>query len=141
MTFKRNPQELQSYSRSGPAPNKPRIKQIIELYKSRKIPNFKTALNAVLVLASNHKLTISSNKAAKTYDQLMAQYSDAVPITGILSRRTVKRKRNILSIELALYGSIDEEVEKPVRTKNRSFKGLSQLKYGTYCRVGFPNLQ
>ena len=62
MTFKINLQGLQSYSRSGPAPNKPRIQKIIELYKSRKIPNFKKALNAVLRLASNHKLTISPTR-------------------------------------------------------------------------------
>ena len=97
MSVNRNVKELQSYSRGGPASNKLRIKQIIELYKSRKIPNFKTALNAVVLLASNHKLTVSPNRAVKTYDQLMAKYSDAVPITGILSRRAVKRKKGFSS--------------------------------------------
>ncbi len=124
MTIKRNLQELQSYSRSGPAPNKPRIQKIIELYKSRKIPNFKTALNAVLLLASNHKLTISSSKAVKTYDQLMTKYSEAIPITGILTRRTVKRKRPLLNMRV-VFCSIDEEIETPVRTTNKSFKGIS----------------
>ena len=116
MTFKSNLRELQSYSRSGPASNKPRIQKIIELYKSRKIPNFKTALNAVLLLASNHKLTISSNKAVKTYDQLMAKYSDAAPITGVLCRRAVKRKKAFLQMTAVFYGSMDEETEEQVRT-------------------------
>ncbi len=96
MSVNRNVKELQSYSRSVPASNKTRIKKKIELYKSRKIPNFKTARNAVMLLASSHKLTISSNKAVKTYDQLMAKYSEAVPTTGILSRRAAKRKKLFL---------------------------------------------
>ena len=132
MSVNRNVKELQSYSRSGPASNKPRIKQIIELYKSRKIPNFKTALNAVVLLASNHKLTISSNRAVKTYDQLMAKYSDAVPITGILSRRAVKRKKAFLQMTAVFYGSMDGETEEQVRTKNKSFKGLKQIKAGNF---------
>ena len=43
-----------------------------------------------------------------------------------------KEKSPLLNTELVLYGSIDEEVDKPARTKNRSVKGLSQLKYGTF---------
>ncbi len=116
MTFKTNLKEIQSYARSGPVSNKPRIQKIIELYSSRKIPNFKTALNAVLLLASNHKLTISSNKAVKAYDQLMAKYESTVPITGILGR-TAKRKRPLVDVELVLYGSIDEETEATARAK------------------------
>ncbi len=96
MGFKTNVQELKSYARSGPASNRPRIQKIIELYSSRKIPNFKTALNAVLLLASNHRLTISSNKAVKAYGQLMTKYESAVPISGILSR-TAKRKRPLVN--------------------------------------------
>ena len=54
-----------------------------------------------------------------------------MPITGILSR-TAKRKRPLLTVELVLYGGIDEETERATRTKNRSFKGLSQLKHGWF---------
>ncbi len=74
MTLKTNLKELKSYARSGPVSNRPRIQKIIELYSSRKIPKLKTALNAVLLLASNHKLTVSSNKAVKAYGQLMTKY-------------------------------------------------------------------
>ena len=57
--------------------NRPRIRKRIELYSSRKIPSFKTALDAVQLLASNHKLTIGSNKAVKAYGQLMTEYENA----------------------------------------------------------------
>ncbi len=130
--FKTNIRELKSYARSGPVSNRPRIQKIIELYSSRKIPNFKTALNAVLLLASNHKLTISSNKAVKAYDQLMTKYESAVPVTGILSRRTVNRKRPLVNVEVVFYGSIDEETEIATRIKNRTFTGLSQLKHSSF---------
>ncbi len=109
-SFSTNLKELKSYARSGPVPNRPRIQKIIELHSSRKIPNFKTALNAVLLLASNHKLTVSSNKAVKAYDQLMTKYESAVPITGILSRNA-KRQRQLVNVEVVFYGSIDEETE------------------------------
>ncbi len=122
VSFKRNVQELRSYARSGPASNRPRIQKIIELYSSRKIANFKTALNAVLLLASNHKLTLSSNKAVKAYGQLMTKYESAVPITGFLSR-TAKRKRPLADVELVFYGSIDEETDRATRTKKQVFQG------------------
>ncbi len=131
MSVKRNAQGLRSYARSGPATNRPRIQKIIELCSSRKIPNFRTALNAVLRLASNRKLTISSSKAVKAYGQLVTKYENAVPITGILSR-TAKRKRPLVNVEVVFYGSIDEETETATRAKNRSFKGLSQLKLGAF---------
>ncbi len=131
-SFKTNIRELKSYARSGPVSNRPRIQKIIELYSSRKIPNFKTALNAALLLASNHTLTISSNKAVKAFDQLMTKYESAVPITGILSRRTVKRKRPLLGMRVVFYGSMDEEIDETVRAKNISFKGLKQIKAGNF---------
>ncbi len=120
MTFKSYLKEIKSYARSGPAPNRPRTQKIVELYSTRKIPNFKTALNAVLLLASNRKLTISSNKAVKAYDQLMTKYDNAVPITGILSRNA-KRKRPLVSVELVFYGSVDEETETATRATYRAF--------------------
>ncbi len=72
MGFKQHLRESKSYARSGPVSNRARIQKVIELYSSRQIPQFRTALNAVLLLASNHKLTMS--KAVNTYDQLMAKY-------------------------------------------------------------------
>ncbi len=71
------------------------------------------------------------NKAVKTYAQLMATDENALPITGILSR-AAKRKRQFVDVELVLYGSVDEETETAPRTKNRTFKGLSQLKHGSF---------
>ena len=133
MGFKPNLKEIKSYARSGPVSNRARIQKVIDLYSSRKIPQFRTALSAVLLLAPNHKLTMS--KAVNTYDQLMAKYENALPITGILSRApagTAKRKRPLLNMKVVFYGSVDEEVEKPVHTKNKTFKGLSQIKAGYF---------
>ncbi len=61
----------------------------------------------------------------------MTKYESAVPITGILSRNA-KRKRPLVTVELVFYGSIDEETETATRTKSRTFKGLSQLKHGSF---------
>ncbi len=35
-------------------------------------------------------------------------------------------------MEVVFYGSIDEETETATRTKNRTFKGLSQLKHDSF---------
>ena len=61
----------------------------------------------------------------------MTKYESAVPIAGILSR-TAKRKRPLVDVELVLHGSIGEGTDRATRTKNRSFKGLSQLKRGKF---------
>ena len=84
MTFISNIKELKGFLKRVPAKNKSRIETVIQLYESKKIPNFKTALNMDLSLAFP-----SIYNPAKTdvqYQKLTSKYSNAVPITGRLER-------------------------------------------------------
>jgi hypothetical protein len=65
MTFKNNLLELRSYISKAPVENRSKIKDVIELYEKKQIPNIKTALNATQILASTNKNTIKSGKAEK----------------------------------------------------------------------------
>ena len=83
MTFKNNIKLLNSYkSRSNP--NNDKIVSIIKLYEDKKIPNMKTAENAIALLTSKHKATIS--KALDHYSKLVNKNTDAEPLTGRISR-------------------------------------------------------
>jgi len=83
MTFKNNIKLLNSYkTRSNK--NNDMIDSIISLYEEKKIPNMKTAENAVVMLSSKHKATIP--KALENYKNIVAKYTDAEPMTGRLSR-------------------------------------------------------
>ena len=83
MTFKNNIKLLNSYkTRSNK--NNDMIDSIISLYEEKKIPNMKTAENAVVMLSSKHKATIP--KALENYKKIVAKYTDAEPMTGRLSR-------------------------------------------------------
>ena len=67
--------QLAILAKSAPAANQPKIHNIIDLYTTRKVPMFSTALNVVTALASKHKATISSGKAIRLYDEVIAKYS------------------------------------------------------------------
>ena len=83
MTFKNNIKLLNSYkTRSNK--NNDMIDSIITLYEEKKIPNMKTAENAVVMLSSKHKATIP--KALENYKKIVAKYTHAEPMTGRLSR-------------------------------------------------------
>ena len=86
MTLKSNISELKRYKSIAPAWNKSRIQYVIDLYEQRKIPNYKSALNAAVALSSKHKITLASGKPDKLYDALMEKYRDAESVTGQLSR-------------------------------------------------------
>ena len=49
-SFKQNLAELKGYGRTAPKENKAKIEEIIDLYERKKIPNFRTAENAVIRL-------------------------------------------------------------------------------------------
>ena len=91
MTFKRNISELKSYISQAPEANKSKIKKVIELYENKKIVNFRTALNTTLALASSNKNT--SKRAEKEYNQLVAKYDQATPMTGRLKRQAEENKK------------------------------------------------
>ena len=65
MTLKTNIAELKSYAAKANKTNKDKINNIIQLYKERKIPNFKTAQNAVIKLsfAITTKKTVRQKKS------------------------------------------------------------------------------
>ena len=72
--------------RKGPEPRRGKIQNIIKLYEERKVPKFKEALNAALLLSSTNKNTIKSNKPINEYNKLGSNYEHALPVTGMLSR-------------------------------------------------------
>jgi len=88
MTFKSNITELRSYLKKAPDANKAKINTVIKLYEDKKIVNFKTALNATLLLASTNKNTIKSGRALKEYETVIDKYSNALPITGRVSDKS-----------------------------------------------------
>ena len=94
MTFKNNITELKSYVSIAPVDNKDRIRKIVELYENKKIVNFRTALNNVLLLASKNKNTIKSGRAISEYDQIVRKYGDAHPMAGRLKKYKKKRLNN-----------------------------------------------
>ena len=83
MSFKNNLKLLNSY-KTRANKNNDMIDSIIDLYQEKKIPNMKTAENAVVMLSSKHKATIP--KAIQNYKNIIAKYTDAEPMTGRLSR-------------------------------------------------------
>ena len=83
MTFKNNIKLLHSYkSRSNP--NNDKIVSIIKLYEDKKIPNIKTAENAIVQLTSKHKATVTT--ALDTSEKIFDKYNDAEPMTGRSTR-------------------------------------------------------
>ena len=68
MTFKNNIKLLNTYkSRSNQ--NNDKIVSIIKLYEDKKIPNMKTAENAIVLLTSKHKATVT--KALDAYENIL----------------------------------------------------------------------
>ena len=83
MTFKNNIKLLKSYkSRSNK--NNDMIDSVIALFEEKRIPNMKTAKNAVVMLSSEAKATIP--RAVEIFKKIIAEYTDAEPMTGCLSR-------------------------------------------------------
>ena len=68
----------------APTDNKDKIKDIHDLYKDKKIVNYKTAHNAAAQLATRHKGVIKSS--LKKYESITIKYRHAEPMTGRLTR-------------------------------------------------------
>ena len=68
MTFKQHISELRSYLQLAPKENRAKIQDVMKLYEEKKIPNMRTALNAVILLASKNKNTIKSGRVEKEYE-------------------------------------------------------------------------
>lgn len=101
MGVKKNIQELKKIKASTRSEQHQKIDQIIELYKDRKIPNYKTAFNTVSALASSNKNTVK--RGEREYTKLYDKYHEALPVTGILSGPTFHTtNRNLNSPNLSI---------------------------------------
>ena len=74
MTFKRNLAELKLLKSLSPDPNKNRIQDLINLYEAKRIPNYKTAYNAAVSLASRNRITMKSDKPLRLYHDIIDKY-------------------------------------------------------------------
>ena len=70
-SFQVNVKELSGYIRGAPLSHQDLIKNVVDLYKDKKIKNVKTALNVVEALASKNKHSLKHNRGQKLYDELM----------------------------------------------------------------------
>ena len=134
MTFKSNIAELKRYKSVAPEGNKLKIENVIDLYQKKKIPNYKSALNAVVALSSKHKATIASKKPEKLYESLMEKYETAESMTGRLSRppafsvRTGNHSKVNSYIQFEFnYKPDDEDIEK--RTLKQMVLSLGNRPY------------
>jgi hypothetical protein len=80
----------------APRRNRDKIKEVVKLYEDRKIPNIKTAFDAVSQLVNPSIF----KKADKTYQDIKNKYSEATPLTGIIQRTNQKlaEKNNALKL-------------------------------------------
>jgi hypothetical protein len=97
-TLKQNISFLSSLMKSAPSKNRGKIQNIIDFYKDRKINQYRTAENAVLLLSSSNKKI--SQKADKIYDSLFDKSYSAIPITGKLKREREANADYFLNILL-----------------------------------------
>ncbi len=133
MSVAKNYNILKIVARDASDANKARILNLAELYQSRKIKNFTTALNIALMLKVKHKLLVNTAKPIQTYEKVVAKANNkkpkVIPKKGpnITLPPTIK---NIFEVELILYQSVNNTKNKKARKRNRSFKGLQQVYQG-----------
>ena len=106
MGFKTNVKELQALKKAAPKENREMIQTLIDLYTAKKIPNYRTAENAVTRLALKTKSKAIQAKALKDFEGIVKKYKDALPTTGRLSRELAEKRLRtggkVLSITLIL---------------------------------------
>lgn len=105
MGFKGNLKQLSKLRSIAPNGSRERIDNVIKLYEDKKIPNFKTALNTVAKLTT--PILYKRGVADQAYNDLIAKYTEAVPITGRLSRK--RPREPLLDIDLIFYRKKNEE--------------------------------
>ena len=83
------------------------IQSLIELYSSRKIPNYISVENAVNRLAVKSKSKAVQAKALKVHEALTEKYKDALPTTGRIERSIAEKRLRtggkVMSITLILF--------------------------------------
>ena len=79
MGYKSNIKELEDLKKSAPKDNKGMIQTLLELYRDRKIPQFRTVELAVNRLSLRVKSKAIQAKALKDFEALTKKYMDALP--------------------------------------------------------------
>ena len=109
--YKSNIKELEDLKKAAPKDNKGMIQTLIELYRDRKIPNFKTVENAVNRLSLRVKSKAIQAKALKEFEAITKKYTDALPTTGRIERSIAEKRLrtggHLASITLILFRRAD----------------------------------
>ena len=107
MGFKTNVKELQALKKAAPKENREMIQTLVDLYVSKKIPNYRTVENAVNRLALKIKSKAIQAKALKEFESITNKYKDALPTTGRIERSIAEKRLRtggkVLSITLILF--------------------------------------
>ena len=107
MGYKSNVKELEALKKAAPKENREMIQTLIELYRDRKIPNFRTVENAVNRLSLKVKNKSIQAKALKDYEALTKKYKEALPATGRIERSIAEKRLRtggkLTSITLILF--------------------------------------
>ena len=108
--FKTNLKELKAYAKTAPSKERrAMINDIVGLYEAKKIKNFRTAENVIIRLGQRTKDPRRSERALKEYEQVLAKYQDAEPMTGRLDRETAKKKMKNIMVTMILLREKDED--------------------------------
>ena len=94
MNFLSNISDLKVFAKKAPRANKIKIEKIIELYETKKITNYRTALNAVIKLSN--PVLFRSGDADKDYEKVVIKYQNAEPMKGRLKREIEKKTMNLI---------------------------------------------
>ncbi len=107
MPIKIKLEELSSYKASAPKGNRGMIENLIELYSSKKTPNFKTVETSVMRLSDKTKSKQIQEKTARKYEIITGKYKDALPMTGRMGRSIAEKRLRtageLASITLILF--------------------------------------
>ena len=83
-----------------------KAKKIVDLYASRQIGNYKSAVNVLMRLGETR--FIKSGAADKEYDKVFGKYADAETQTGKLERESLRKKDNVYSATMILFKHVDD---------------------------------
>ena len=92
MGYKSNIKELEALKRAAPKENKEMIQTLVELYRDRKIPNYRTVENAVNRLSLKVKNKAIQAKALKDFEAIANKYAEALPTTGRIERSIAEKR-------------------------------------------------
>ena len=98
MTFNSNISERKAYLQRAKQVAKPKIETVIKLYAETKVPNYKSALSVVVKLSQSVLFKVSV--AEKAYIQCIANYENATPPTGRITRQIQRRNDQVDNVEV-----------------------------------------